>query len=442
MLENVIEDQSLNKYLTSFDPGQTILVEGDDSRDMYILVSGQLDVLKGSKKIWEITDRGSIFGEMSFLLRSKRTATVKTRTEVQVLCIPKTDINGFLGEFPQVAVEITRLLASRLGEATQIVYGFREFCDQLPDAVLLADKGGHIFSWNTAAENLYGRDAKQMRQGTVEDIYEEPQAYKNFLDEVQQRYSVREKILKVKHPEKGLRFVSTSTTVLYDGHHNFKGVLSLGRDVTDVQNLERRYRRVRNWFIPVLVFFVLAGAAMFSGYRHFSKGYQTLDEIKQGLRNQLAKDYVLLKSMLTDHFANGNKFLTSQLMKEFFRIQDTSVMPYTGLVLLDKDKKVFDSYSVKTPLDGKDMDGNSYGGIAFKGDEKTIHKVLSLYRVDEDHPMGSKGVEIAFEMYKRARFLGWLVFQMDVESLDNKYGLDEKGLEAFRFKMPQEKDRN
>ena len=120
-------------------------------------------------------------------------------------------------------------------------------------------------------------------------------------------------------------------------------------------------------------------------------------------------------------------------------IQDTSVMPYTGLVLLDKDKKVFDSYSVKTPLDGKDMDGNSYGGIAFKGNEKTIHKILSLYRVDEDHPMGSKGVEIAFEMYKRTRFLGWLVFQMDVESLDNKYGLDEKGLEEFRFKMPQEK---
>ena len=437
MLDNVIKDQGLNKYLASFDPGRTILVEGDNSQDMYILVSGQLDVLKGDKKIWEITDRGSLFGEMSFLLRSKRTATVKARTEVQSLCIPKTEINGFLSKFPEVAVEIARLLASRLGEASQIVYGFREFCDQLPDAVLLADKTGHIFSWNTAAENLYGKDAKQMRQGNVEDIYEEPQIYKNFLDEVQQRYSVREKILKVSHPEKGIRFVSTSTTVLYDGHHNFKGVLSLGRDVTAVQNLERRYRRVRNLFIPVLLFFVLAGVAMFSGYSHFSKGYQTLDEIKQGLRNQLAKDYVLLKSMLTDHFANGNKSMTSQLMKEFFKIQDTSIMPYTGLVLLDKDKKVFDSYSVKTPLDGKAMDGNSYGGIAFKGDKKTIHKVLGLYRVDKDHPMGSKGVEIAFEIYKGTLFTGWLVFQMDMESLDNKYGLDENGLEKFRFKTPQ-----
>jgi len=437
MLDNVIKDQGLNKYLASFDPGRTILVEGDNSQDMYILVSGQLDVLKGDKKIWEITDRGSLFGEMSFLLRSKRTATVKARTEVQSLCIPKTEINGFLSKFPVVAVEIARLLASRLGEASQIVYGFREFCDQLPDAVLLADKTGHIFSWNTAAENLYGKDAKQMRQGNVEDIYEEPQIYKNFLDEVQQRYSVREKILKVSHPEKGIRFVSTSTTVLYDGHHNFKGVLSLGRDVTAVQNLERRYRRVRNLFIPVLLFFALAGVAMFSGYSHFSKGYQTLDEIKQGLRNQLAKDYVLLKSMLTDHFANGNKSMTSQLMKEFFKIQDTSIMPYTGLVLLDKDKKVFDSYSVKTPLDGKAMDGNSYGGIAFKGDKKTIHKVLGLYRVDKDHPMGSKGVEIAFEIYKGTLFTGWLVFQMDMESLDNKYGLDENGLEKFRFKTPQ-----
>jgi len=438
MLERIIEDSRLKPYRPTFDAGQTILTEGDDSQDMYILVEGQLDILKGNKKIWQITERGSIFGEMSFLLRAKRTATVKARTDVTVLHIPAGDIDHFMSDFPEVAVEIARLLAARLGEASQIVYGFREFCDQLPDAVLLADKDGHIFSWNTAAENLYGRDAKEMREGTVEQIYEEPQAYKNFLDEVRQRYSVREKILRVRHPEKGLRFISTSTTVLYDGHHNFKGILSLGRDVTAVQNLERRYRRIRNWFLPLLVILILIGGTVFTGYRYLSQGYQRIDEKKQALRNQLAKDYVLLKSMLTDHFAKKNKNATERLMEEFFEIQDPSLIPYTGLVLLDKNKKVFDSYATNAP---SMMEGNSYAGIAFRGDENTIHKVLRLYRVDEDHPMGSKGIEVAFELHKGSRFLGWLVFQMDVNMLDQEYGLDEEGLAAFHFESREERRR-
>ena len=441
MLERVIEDDALTSYRRTFRPGETILTEGDDSRDMYILAEGQLDVLKGNKKIWEITEKGAIFGEMSFLLRAKRTATVKARTPVTVLHIPAPDIDGFLNNHPEVAVEIARLLASRLGEASQIVYGFREFCDQLPDAVLLADKKGHIYSWNTAAEALYGRDAKEMRQETVEQIYEDPQSYKDFLDEVRKRYSVREKILKVRHPERGLRYVSTSTTVLYDGHHNFKGVLSLGRDVTAVQNLERRYRRIRNWFFPLIIALLVVGGGVFAGYRFVSQGYRTVDGQKQTLRNQLAKDYVLLKSMLTPHFAKRDKSATGRLMEEFLNIQDTKLIPYCGLVLLDADKKVFDSCCVNADDGTHGLDGNTYAGIAFRGSENTIHRVLRLYRTDPDHPMGNKGIEVAFPMETAQRSLGWLVFQMDVDKLNRKYGINEDGLADFRFEIPEKRER-
>jgi PAS domain S-box-containing protein len=234
MLEQIIGNSDLKKYLTTFGTGEMMLVEGDDSQDLYILVSGELDVLKGNKKMWEIAEPGSIFGEMSFLMGTKRTATVKAKNDVEAICIPKKQVTTFLNEFPDVARDIAKLLAKRLGEASQVVYGLKEFCDQLPDAVLLIDKDGNIFSWNTAAENLYGRNWDQTSNKSVEDIYEEPQAYRDFLDEVRARYSVREKILKIKHPEQGTRFVSTSTTVLYDGHHNFRGVLSLGRDVTAI----------------------------------------------------------------------------------------------------------------------------------------------------------------------------------------------------------------
>jgi PAS domain S-box-containing protein len=434
MLEQIIGNSDLKKYLTTFGTGEMMLVEGDDSQDLYILVSGELDVLKGNKKMWEIAEPGSIFGEMSFLMGTKRTATVKAKNDVEAICIPKKQVTTFLNEFPDVARDIAKLLAKRLGEASQVVYGLKEFCDQLPDAVLLIDKDGNIFSWNTAAENLYGRNWDQTSNKSVEDIYEEPQAYRDFLDEVRARYSVREKILKIKHPEQGTRFVSTSTTVLYDGHHNFRGVLSLGRDVTAIQNLERRYRRIRYWLLPSFILLGLLTATIFYGYPRFLEGYHSMDERKQELRNQLAKDYVLLRSLLVNHLARDNKPKTSQLMKEFFNIQETALIPYTGLVLLDRNKKVFDAYSLKMDTKTLEMAGSSYAGIEFRGSERSLHRVLSLYRADKDHPMGSKGIEIAFEMNKDNQFLGWLVFQMNVDLLAKRYGLDEETLKKFQFK--------
>ncbi len=45
----------------------------------------------------------------------------------------------------------------------------------------------------------------------------------------------------------GIRSIATSMTVLYDGHHNFQGVLSMGRDVTRIKELEKKYKRAGYW---------------------------------------------------------------------------------------------------------------------------------------------------------------------------------------------------
>jgi PAS domain S-box-containing protein len=436
MLDNIINNPDLDKHLRSFETGQIILLEGDDSQDLYILVSGELEILKGNKKISEIRETGSLFGDMSFLLRSKRTATVKAKSDVKALCIPKEEITAFLREYPDVAREIAKLLAKRLNETSQVVHGLKEFCDQLPDAVLLTDRDGKIFSWNMAAESLYGRDWDEMHHKSVEDIYEDPHVYGDFLDDVQARYSVREKILRIRHPEKGIRFVSTSTTSLYDGHQNFQGVLALGRDVTDVQNLERKYRRARSWLLVPFILLVLLVTAAFFGYPYFAKGYRSADVKKQELRNQLAKDYFFLRSLLTDGVLAGDRLRTSQTMKDFFDIQDTSTVPYTGLVLLDEDKEVFDACSIIMTADASEMVGSSYALVDFEGSERSLHKVLTVYRKDRDHPMGYKRIEIAFEVNKDSQSLGWLIFQLDTDVLDKEYGLDEEGLKKFQFKEP------
>ena len=123
-------------------------------------------------------------------------------------------------------------------------------------------------------------------------------------------------------------------------------------------------------------------------------------------------------------------------MKAFFDIQNTSTVPYTGLVLLDKDKEVFDAYSIVMAADASEIVGSSYALVDFEGSERSLHKVLTVYHKDKDHPMGYKSIEVAFEVKKDHQSMGWLIFQLDTDALDKEYGLDEEGLKKFQFKEP------
>jgi PAS domain S-box-containing protein len=432
MLDEIIHNKDLQKYLKTYQKGDALFVEGDDSQDLYFLVSGHLEVLKGDKKIAEITEPGVLFGELSFLLGTKRTATIQAENEVRVLRIPRNEVSTFLKEFPTVAEKITEIIARRLDESSQAVYGLRQICDKLPDAVMLTDRSGSVVAWNAAAEKLYGRDWHHMRGTSAEDIYEEPQVYRDLLEEIQSKVTVPERVLKIRHPEKGTRYVSTSTTLLHDTQNNIQSILWLGRDVTATYRLERRYRRARYWLIPSLALLVLLAATIIFGYPYFSKGVQTVDLRKLELRNLLAKDYLLLKSLLTEPLAQGDRAKTTEVLKEFFNLQVTKRCPYDGIVLLDRQRKVFDAYSIKPGFNAQAMIGTSYTGIEFQGSEKSLYRVLVLYRPDKDHPMGRKGIEVAFELKEDDRTIGWLLFQMDVDCMKANFEMDEEGLKNLQ----------
>jgi PAS domain S-box-containing protein len=433
MLEEVIKNVKINRYITPFEEGKAIFLEGDDSQDLFILVSGQLNVFKGNTKIAEIIEKGSLFGEMSFLLKAKRTATIKAGENVKAIRIPKDEINAFLHDFPEVAGEISKLLAKRLDETSRILYGLKEFCDQLPDAVIATDKEGKIITWNAAAEEVYGRPWDQMCNKSVEEIYEKPKVYKKLLEEVKKKHSVREKILSVRHPKHGVRFISTSSTLLHDDQNNFQGILSLGRDVTSIKTLEKKYRQTRYWLFPSLMLTFLLAIGVFWGHSHFSKKPQIMDVNQSELKNRLSNDYLLLKSMLINHLETRNRSKTNQLMKDFLNVQKPDKMPYNGLVLLDKNKIVFDVYSTNTGTNISPTIQSSYKGIDFEDGKDSAPRVLTLYRADKDHPMGQKSIEIAFEMNKKNRRIGWLIFQLDLHRLKTDYGTDVSGLKQFNF---------
>ncbi len=437
MLNKIIDNPDLQKYIISCESGQVIFTEGDDSRDLFILVSGKLDIIKGDKKISEITEPGELFGEMSVLTGGKRSATAKVKVNAQVARVPGDEIPDFLKRFPETAGDITKILAHRLDETNQVLHGLKEFSDQLPDAVIVTDREGKILTWNAEAEKIYGRSWDEMHGRTMEDIFEDSDECSAYLDEARSQDSTREKICRIRHPEKGLRYVSTSTTLLYDGHHNFQGMLSIGRDVTKFKDMEKRYRIIKKRLIPLFILLCLSGAGLFLGLTHFSTDSNSITDTRGEIfRNQLGKDFMFLKSLLEEPFKEKERFETGRILKEFAEIQDVNTLPYEGIIILNEDLSVFDHYRIKGGS-SETIAGSSYSGIQFQGSDKSLHRVLTLYRADEKNPMGRKGIEIAFELNSNGVLSGWLVFQIDMNMLENNLKMNEEDLKRFRFKKVQ-----
>jgi CRP/FNR family cyclic AMP-dependent transcriptional regulator len=97
-------------------PGTVLLAEGTKSGRIYVLVEGTLEVARGETQIAVVSERGSIFGEMSLLLDSSHTATVRTVTPA-IVC-EFVDGAEFLKSDPDTTLVVARLLAQRLQAAT------------------------------------------------------------------------------------------------------------------------------------------------------------------------------------------------------------------------------------------------------------------------------------------------------------------------------------
>ncbi len=433
MLE-IINQPDMQQYTKTFASGETLFLQGDHSQDMYILISGKLEVYKGDKKIAELTEPGTTAGELSFLFGSIRTATIKALNNVEVIMIPADQIKNVLREYPSIAHEITVRLARRLEETTKIMHGLGEFNDRLPDAIIMADKDRHILSWNQAAESLHGRTWQQMKGYPLADLYQDTQAYDQFVSDVQAGNSLQEKEMVVKHPDGNKRFVSTSTTVLYDGHHNVEGFIFLSRDVTGIKDLEKRYKRIKRWLIPSIAFFCVAIISLFFTLPYFSRGNRILDYKKETFETRIIQDSQNITNAVTAHLTAGNLAAVNGILQTFFENEAPEHFGITGLAILDRNKKVISAYSSKTGDKAVAIIGSSYSGIKFKGDETAAHKILTLFRADKKHRMGAKGVEIAYEIrQENGEITNWLIFQLEMEHLDREYGIDTKILSGIDF---------
>jgi CRP/FNR family cyclic AMP-dependent transcriptional regulator len=100
----------------AFEPGADLLCEGKTSGLLYVLIDGEVEILKGDFQISVLCDPGAIFGEISVLLDIPNSATVRAVTRCTTHEIQGGD--AFLQSHKEIAYQLSKLLAQRLNRMT------------------------------------------------------------------------------------------------------------------------------------------------------------------------------------------------------------------------------------------------------------------------------------------------------------------------------------
>ncbi len=108
-----------------FQAGQTIFEEGELGDSVYVIASGDVEVVRrdaqGQPQIIAVLGGQQFFGEMSLIDKEYRSATVRARTDCELLHLTAENLTTFRKQhrdgFTFVIINIARMLSARLREA-------------------------------------------------------------------------------------------------------------------------------------------------------------------------------------------------------------------------------------------------------------------------------------------------------------------------------------
>ena len=122
-----------------FGASESIVREGDEGDSLFIIRDGTVEVVaaKNGKQV-HITDLSppAFFGEMALMTGEKRTATIRARTDVELLELNRDAFGQLFKNHPETAAQMGEVIAIRLTERNELL-----------DAALLEDGTHNRVSW-------------------------------------------------------------------------------------------------------------------------------------------------------------------------------------------------------------------------------------------------------------------------------------------------------
>lgn len=98
-------------------PGAMIVKQGDVAQEMFFIASGKVEIVIEGGKVVATLPEGSFFGEIALLHNTRRTASVRAATFVDLYVLTKEAFDRIAEDFPE-AIEAIRREADRRSSST------------------------------------------------------------------------------------------------------------------------------------------------------------------------------------------------------------------------------------------------------------------------------------------------------------------------------------
>ncbi|MCP4366885.1 MAG: cyclic nucleotide-binding domain-containing protein [Deltaproteobacteria bacterium] len=103
--------------LRKFGPNDLIIRKGNTGKNLFIIVSGRVEVVNEDGISMSVLEKGEVFGEMSLISGNPVGATIKVLSPATVLSIKGEDFLKVLNKSSSLQMYFTRLLTRRLAES-------------------------------------------------------------------------------------------------------------------------------------------------------------------------------------------------------------------------------------------------------------------------------------------------------------------------------------
>lgn len=107
---NQFDYQELTKVMEvievhRWNPGEIIIEENSTGEEMFVILSGHVEVSKGGQQLAELKP-GNFFGEMSLIDKTPRSATIRSKDKTKIMVIHKKPLFSVLKKEPRIAMKI------------------------------------------------------------------------------------------------------------------------------------------------------------------------------------------------------------------------------------------------------------------------------------------------------------------------------------------------
>jgi diguanylate cyclase (GGDEF)-like protein len=153
----------------TFAPGAVLVNEGDPSDAVYLIISGEVEILQRDGEHTHLIERGytEFVGEIGVLENEPRSATVRAWSEVQALRFDKLAFLSLMSTAPFLVWKLVRSVNARLRRREQEYMGELQLRNQE-----LADAATRLQDMNNALERLVAQRTRELAEanGRLEDL--------------------------------------------------------------------------------------------------------------------------------------------------------------------------------------------------------------------------------------------------------------------------------